>query len=238
MRGRTVLSKLLFSVLFVASHIAWSADPHVQSKACNSLSSPLTCAFTSNTAAGNLIVVSIKLLETAGSITTVTGTNKYVSAVTEGPHWGLSDAIYYSENIAGGAETVSVAFADSWAATISIHEYTGVLAAASLDKVASDSGGSGAGNSGAQTTTQDDELIFGAGISLAAMTGMEGSGFTARVNNVFAGGHLTEDRVVSSIGSYSASFQDNGNVWLVLMATFKLPAPPAGGRRRSSTGVR
>jgi len=228
--------KVLLSIFLLLLSLgpASGAIAHVQSKACWATAFPMTCAFAGDTTGGNLIIVAVRVVETGGVITgiTDTGANPYVLAVSSGPGWGVSKVyIYYAVNIVGGANTVSVAITGTWGASMAIHEYSGLHLASPLDQVSAAQGVSGAGDSGAQTTTLADELVFGAEISNMTLAGLQGAGFTARVSENFGGGLLTEEKIVSSIASYSAAFQDNASVWIAAMATFKM-APAGGARRR------
>lgn len=210
---------------------------HVQSKGCVTLTSPADCTFTVDTTAGRLIIVAIKFFDVGAAVVSITdtGLNSYTPAVSAGPNWGLSQYVYYAKNIAGGANTVSVAYTGSWAAVVAIHEYNSLDSTSPLDKTSSATGGSGAGDSGAQTISQGDELIFGVEISLQSLAGKAGSGFEPRVSSDYGGGFLTEDKIVSSVASYSTTFQDNGSGWLATMATFKIAA---GGPARRVTVIR
>ncbi|MGB2891302.1 MAG: hypothetical protein WBC04_26755, partial [Candidatus Acidiferrales bacterium] len=72
-------------------------------------------------------------------------------------------------------------------------------------------------SSGAATTTAGNELVFG--YALLTHTGAAGSGFTARET---LGGDVSEDELVTTTGSYSATFsQPSTGQWIALMATFK-----------------
>ena len=98
-----------------------------------------------------------------------------------------------------------------------IHEYAGLDPSAPLDQISAQSGVGMAMNSGAKTTTQANELIFGYG-SVDHKVSASGSGFTTRQS---AGGNMSEDSIVSSTGSYAATFTQNvSSGWATLMATF------------------
>ncbi len=81
--------------------------------------------------------------------------------------------------------------------------------------------------SGAKTTTQANELIFGYAAVDHRVSG-GGTGFTVRQT---AGGNMSEDMTVSVVGTYTATFtQSSSGAWVGLMATFKAaasgPPPP------------
>ncbi len=89
-----------------------------------------------------------------------------------------------------------------------------------LDVVAGASGNSVTTNSGTATTTSPNELIFGAN-TVATLTASPGSGFTSRIITS-PDGDIAEDRVVSAIGTYSATASLNSaGPWVMQMVTFK-----------------
>ena len=72
-------------------------------------------------------------------------------------------------------------------------------------------------DSGSATTTNGNDLIFGAGSSSGGVNAA-GTGFTSRLNG---NGSRTEDRNVTSAGSYNATATQNGARWVMHMAAFK-----------------
>ena len=87
---------------------------------------------------------------------------------------------------------------------IYIHEYAG-LATSPLDQVSSQTGTGTAVTSGAKTTKQANELIFGyASVDHCVISG--GTGFSVRQT---AGCNMSEDMIVSATGTYSATFTQN-----------------------------
>lgn len=185
-------------------------------------------AFTGNVAAGSLIVVAV-----SGSNTgTVTATSSdsingaHLLAVGPTVHatlgtQGFRQWIFYFANSGSGACTVTVSFS----ATIGfrrlmILEYSGIATSSALDQTAAATGNSGTADSGAQTTTQADELIFGLGINENGDI-TTGSGFTGReAADLYT---KPEDKIVSSTGSYNATFGGSSTNWIAQMATFKAP---------------
>ena len=130
-------------------------------------------------------------LEPAISSVADTQGNTFTQAVANG-----SDAIFYATNIKGGADTVTANFAASTGySVIYIHEYAG-LATSPLDQVSSQTGTGTAVTSGAKTTTQANELIFGYAAVDNRVSG-GGTGFTVRQT---AGGNMSEDMIVSVDG--------------------------------------
>ncbi len=176
--------------------------------------SSVSASFASTTA-GNTIIVAVAAAGPAISSVGDSQGNGYAQAVVSG-----SNAIWYAAGIKGGADTVTANFASSTGfSLIYIHEYSG-LAASPLDQVSSQTGNGTAITSGAKTTTQAAELIFGYA-SVDYSVAASGTGFTARQ---IAGGNMSEDMVTTVSGSYAATFtQSKSGNWTALMATFKAP---------------
>ena len=73
-------------------------------------------------------------------------------------------------------------------------------------------------SSGPATTNFAKELLVGVGMTSGAFSGA-GTGYTTRIiTNPDA--DIAEDRVVSSVGSYSATAPQNGT-WVMQMVAFK-----------------
>ena len=169
--------------------------------------------------AGDLNIVVVGWNDTTSTVQSVKDSagNAYSLAIGPTKGTGLQESIYYAANIAGGSNTVTVAFNQAAAAPdIRILEYRGVT---TLDAKAGASGTGGAANSGSATTTSANELIFGANI-VATETEAAGSGFTSRI--VTPDGDIAEDKVVTATGSYSATATLEGSgPWVMQMVTFK-----------------
>src|SRR6185437_2983710 len=95
-------------------------------------------------------------------------------------------------------------------------------------------GASGSGataNSGAATTNFANELIFGAD-TIATVTTGAGSGFTSRIITS-PDSDLAEDKIVTAVGSNSATASLNSGAWVMQMAAFyagvTAPAPTVTG---------
>src|ERR1700687_1838651 len=76
---------------------------------------------------------------------------------------------------------------------------------------------SGPLSSGSATTTNDTDLLFAAGVSSNFVTS-PGVGYTARARSQ---GNMTEDKIVSAKGSYSATASNSGGAWAMQMVAFK-----------------
>jgi len=142
-----------------------------------------TLAFKSNNTAGNWIGVIVRAGRSS-EIFTITDSrgNVYRRAVqfnvtVDTPN-GNTLGIFYAENIAGGANTITLS--DSFLGTLrfAIVEYSGIAAANSLDVFAGAQGNGAAPDSG-NATTRSVDLLLGA-ISTANPAGYTaGSGFLA-----------------------------------------------------------
>src|SRR5439155_4476745 len=105
---------------------------------------------------------------------------------------------------------------------VSLHEYSGAYPTSPLDTVSENNTGDGfAIDSGSRTTNFASELIFGYGA--ANLVSSPWAGFTSR-NTL--NGNMTEDRNVSSVGTYNATETADGSPWSMQMATFRASNSP------------
>jgi Protein of unknown function (DUF4038)/IPT/TIG domain/Putative collagen-binding domain of a collagenase/Abnormal spindle-like microcephaly-assoc'd, ASPM-SPD-2-Hydin/Fibronectin type III domain len=176
--------------------------------------------------AADLNVVVVGWNDTSATVQQVKDSAGNVYSLAIGPTSGtaLRQSIYYSANILGGANTVTVTF--SQAATypdIRILEYRGV---SSLDVTSGGSGNGRSTSSGPATTNFANELVFGAN-TVATTTNAAGTGFTSRVITS-PDGDIAEDQTVTSAGrnSATASLSSSGP-WVMQMATFFAASVPA-----------
>jgi hypothetical protein len=180
----------------------------------------ISVAFKSLTQAGNTIVAYV-IWSNAGNVAlTDTRGDAFLSPASP-VGWGANcrAQVFYAANIAGGADTVTATFQNAVNSfgVVYIHEYSGINPLNPVDGTVSASGSSSTPNSGTVVTTQPNDLIFGAGVSDNTVTAA-GSGFTARST---AYGNLTEDRIATSTGSYSATASHNGSAWGMQMIAFR-----------------
>jgi chitodextrinase len=192
-----------------------------------------TGTFGSPVGAGHLMVVWIWYASAARSVAKVTDTLGNVYARVVGPTTGTGglaqqrQELWYAKNLAAGATSVTATFDAAVNADMSIsaHEYAGADPATPLDAT-STVAVSGTNVSGSPvTTTAPSELIFGA--TLFQGTGAAGAGFTKRssiANNV------SEDKVVTTAGSYSVSFVNVSQAAIVQTATFRAAAQQPVGQ--------
>jgi len=199
----------------------------------------VSVTFASSQTTGNLNVVVVSWNDTTAAVSSVTDSigNVYTLAVgpTKNPGsagtFSLTQSIYYANNITGSAgntNSVTVRFTvPANYADIRILEYSGLDMANPVDVTAAAIGTNAASNSGAATTTNGNDLIFGANIVFTG-NAAAGAGFTNRVITV-PDGDIAEDRVVSSVGSYSASAPlTSTGPWVMQMVAFRgaLAGPP------------
>src|SRR6266850_2154329 len=157
--------------LYPASLVAAPTITYVQSNYATPQTPQTTVnvTFTAAQAAGNLNVVVVGWNDSTATVNTVTDRsgNVYVRAV--GPtvlSGALSQSIYYAKNIlsaAAGANIVTVTFSvAAQYADIRILEYSGADPNNPVDVTAAGSGNSATSSSGAATTTNPTDLLFGA----------------------------------------------------------------------------
>jgi hypothetical protein len=186
-----------------------------------------TLAFTSNKSAGNWIAVCIRA-GASGETFTVTDSkgNTYHKAIQFNETGnGNTLGIFYAENIAGGANSISVADTTSATLRFAIFEYSGIALSGSLDEEAAAQGTSTAPNSGNFTTTANGDLLLGAVLTGGTATFTGGSGYTieesvpAEPNTKL----IAEDQVQTSAGAASASASlAVSDHWAAALAAFKV----------------
>ena len=129
-------------------------------------------AFTNPNTAGNLIVVYAAWNNTGPVALSDSRGNTYTS-VAPATAWGNTNSwrsqLFYAKNISGGTNTVTATFGTAITSfgKLLIHEYSGLDRNNPLDASASSIGTTNAMNSGSATTTNGNDLIFGAGCRAA-----------------------------------------------------------------------
>ena len=181
-------------------------------------SSSVTLA--SPTTAGNLIVVYVLWSNTAAvSISDSRGDAYAIAAprTTWGSSWSAQG--FYAKNVVGGPTTVTASFATAVGSfgVVYVHEYSGVDKVAPVDVTKSATGTSTAMSTGSVATTNPSDLFFAVSASNNKVT-KGGSGYTTRST---AYGNRTEDRNVTTAGSYSATATQNGSAWVMQLLAFK-----------------
>ncbi len=176
--------------------------------------------------AGDLNVVAVGWNDSTAAVSSVTDTmgNAYTLAVGPTSIAGaLSQSIYYAKNIAAaaaGANTVKVTFNRAAAfADIRILEYGGIDPTNPFDGASGATGISSTADSGPITTTNANDLLFGANMTTGATSGA-GTGFTSRVIT-FPDSDIAEDQIVSAVGTYRATARLSGADWVMQVVAFR-----------------
>ena len=225
--GGVASNGMLFTVQSGTSAI--KLVQHVGKDAGSTTSS--TLAFPASNAAGNWIAVAVRAGR-SGQVFTVTDTrgNTYRKAVqfnvTADTPNGDTLGIFYAENIAGGANTVTVADTINGSTLrFAILEYSGVALANSLDVIAVTQGTGAAPNSGTVVTTAAGDLLFGAIMTSNAATYTGGAGFTVedRVPAAPSTKLMDEDQIQTAAGNASTSASlAASDIWGAALAAFKV----------------
>jgi hypothetical protein len=191
-------------------------------------------AFAANNAAGNFIAVAIRA-GVAGATFNVTDSrgNSYRQAVrldvTVDAPAGDTLALFYAENVGGGANTVTVSQSTGTTLRFAILEYSGVATVNSFDVGTAAQGTSASPSSGTVSTTASGDLVVGAIVSADSEAYTAGSGYVLRdaVPSSPASKLATEDRVQSAAGAASATAALSGsNPWGAVVAAFRAGSAP------------
>src|SRR2546429_531884 len=225
----TGLTPVNFSLTNLAPTIGGTTlVQHTSKDAGTTTSSSL--AFNLNNTTGNWIAVVIRAGR-SGQVFTVTDSrrNTYHQAVqfnvtVDGPN-GDTLGIFYAENIAGGANTITVSDTISGTLRFAILEYSGVALANSMDGTAATAQGiSASPNSGNLTTTASGDLLLGAILTGNPTSFTAGSGYTveeavpAKPNTKL----IAEDQIQLAAGTASASaLLGASDSWAAALAAFK-----------------
>ena len=179
--------------------------------------------------AGNLNVVVVGWNDTTSTVSSVSDSlgNNYVLAIGPTSGTGLRQSIYYAAGIKAGSNTVTVRF--NQAATyvdVRALEYSGLDPANPLDVKAGAAGSGTTASSGAATTTSANDLIFGAGMTIARFT-RGGIGICFADHN-HPDADIAEDKTVSTTGSYSATAPNSSGSWVMQMVAFRASGTSGG----------
>jgi len=186
-----------------------------------------TLAFPSSNTAGNFIAVIIRAGK-SGQVLNVSDShaNTYKQAALINMTLdGETDAIYYAENIAGGANTVTVADNISQGTLrFSIMEYSGVALSSSLDNAATAEGIGATPTTANAPTSWGGDLLLGEIVTANAATYTAGAGYKiedfvpAEPNTKLIG----EDQIQSAAGNASANATIGASdTWGAVFAAFK-----------------
>jgi hypothetical protein len=177
-------------------------------------------AFGADNTAHNLIIVAVRVGTPSPQVTVTDsrGNSYQLAGAQDQTSDGSRVLIYYASNVAAGASTVRVQLSGSATLRFGVYEYSGV---STLDRVASAQGNTGTSldTGSPPTTSQSGELVFTLGMTGDPVTYAAGAGYTQR--HVVAGKFLTEDRVVSAVGSYHGTATISPtSLWAIVVATF------------------
>ena len=194
-------------------------------------------AFTNPNTAGNWIAVCVRAGYSSSQVFTVKDSvgNAYRRAGQVGMSSSVSLAIFYAENVKGGANTVTVSDTVSAPLRLAIMEYSGVATANSLDAAVTGTGTGTSLTSGTLTTTTNVELLLAVGATTNVASFTAGSGYSisdfvpAEPNTKL----IAEERIQTAAGpaSASASIAASDN-WGMVLAAVKA----AGGGGTGTTG--
>lgn len=219
---------------------AYFATAHVQHAIGASASSAgPTRAFGSNTTAGNAIVGAVDWQSVTVTLTSVTGCgNTYTlrNNPTTNSTIASRSAMFYAENIAGGACTLTFNFSGAVTSAQVFHEVSGVATSSALDGSASQAQdapgtGSNAVTSTAITTTAAGDYIFGFASEFSTGSAVNvGTGFTisATANNSVSGFMTGEYQIQGAAASIAATFTIPGDGY-TLAGVLALKAAGGGG---------
>lgn len=178
-----------------------------------------TCAFPSNTHAGNTGIALIGCATLCSPTITdsqgKTWTNVATCNVVAGSETGT---IYEADNLNSAADTLTLGTgSQNWKAYLG--EYSGVATAA-FDKTACASG-SGTAISSGLTATLSEANELAIGFILGDGSQVAGSGFNFRASQNPSSGFLYEDMNVTSTAGVAATATQNFDPWAAMVATFK-----------------
>jgi hypothetical protein len=196
--------------------------------------SQVTVPFKSSQTVGNLNVVVVGWNDASAQVLSLTDSQGNIYQLAVGPTVltdspALSQSIYYAKNISAataGANTVTLTFTKAAGyPDVRIVEYSGIDPVTPVDVVVGATGNSVTSSSSAVITKNALDLLVGANI-IWTVTGSPGSGFIQRM--ITSDGDIVEDRVVTAVGSYSASANLNtSGAWIMQMVAFRAAGSPA-----------
>ncbi|MGZ4955153.1 MAG: IPT/TIG domain-containing protein [Methylobacter sp.] len=193
--------------------------------------------YKSNQSSGDLNIVVVGWKDTASSVQSVTDSNgnSYNLAVGPTKGIGLTQSIYYANNIKGGKNTITVQFdLPVSGSDVRILEYYGVDTVNPVDVVAGANGNGTQSISGTVTTTADNERLFAANTT-ASRTTQAGFPFIAR--EISPNGNITQDAIANAAGTYNATASlFLGDEWVMQMVALK-PQAQAQANQLTVTNV-
>ena len=173
-------------------------------------------SYSSDQSSGNFNVVAVNS-STGVTITSVVDSQGNSYSLAAGPLANSSEgsvvSIYVAPGIQAGPNTVTVTFSGSPWNEIQIAEYAGITA---VDVSTINSGNGDAQSSGSAITTSPNDILVSYVEIASSGSPTAGNGFTQRITPSWNAG--LEDKSVSSPGSYSATWTENGATnWICAM---------------------
>lgn len=201
-----------------------------------------TKAFGSNVTAGNHIIVLVEGWSNpawqAGDVTDSLG-NTYQLAIAKNDFNVNDCAIYYAENITGGACTLTVnpAAVAGWYGAYAAVEHSGLLTSGSLDKTQTNADSARPVSTGSTgTLTQANEVVAAVMTIAATQTTMtiDNAGFTEEFEELDFSGHNPgegDSKIVAATTAVNVSWtiSPTDAVWSACIATFKGVDAGGGG---------
>jgi len=212
------------AISFVQSAVAGSGNSAAQR----------SLAYSSNVAAGNLLVVAISTFGTSITMTVVdTQGNTYAQAGSYGINGSNRVSFWYAVAGSSGANTVQVTPSAAAFMGLGVLEYSGAPASSPLDATSTNSGSTLAVSTGTVAVNGANELLLGCfGEGQGTYTFSPDAGFTTRCSQL--NGNTNEALVVIEKIGVSASAAATGAwagtssvPWPAVGASFKVAA--AGG---------
>lgn len=194
--------------------------------------------------AGNLIVVGVAWSNTVNvSSVTDTAGNSYTSTGQKADHISSDFVeVFYAKNITGNASNVVTAnfSANATFRRVMVHQYSGCDTTAPFTTGEGSTGvgtGTAVATSSWSTATADEVIVaFTSGNNTATYTA--GASFTRQLSSIGTDS-ASEDRIVASTGSYTASFSVSPSLtWYVAAASFKMAAGGGGGGTQQTLSIR
>jgi hypothetical protein len=177
-------------------------------------------AYSSRQSSGdyNVVAVNCSAGATVSSVVDSEGNSYSLAAGPVANSNGASVvSIYVAPGIKAGPNTVTVNFSGYTWSEIQVAEYAGIAA---LDVSTINGGFGNAQSSGSATTAYGNDILISYVEIAASGSPTAGSGFTKRITPSWNSG--LEDRSVSSPGSYSATWTENGaSSWICAMVALK-----------------
>ncbi len=222
--GGVASNGVIFTVTSTTGNIALVQHKSLDAGTTTSAS----LAFTANTFPGNFIAVSIRAGSSSSQVLTVSDSNgnTYHQAFQFGLNLSsATSALYYAQNINGGADTITVSNSVSGPLRFAILEYSGVAASNALDALPlTAQGSSTTPSSGTLTTNTAGDLLLGTIVTPDPETFTAGSGYTIEELQPVAPNtkFIVEDQLQRTAGAVSATATlSSSDPWGVGLAAFR-----------------